>query len=244
MIEEKKVLNAYKRLINKYKNYSIKEDINYVLIDKIKTDYYFFKFIPKGLRNKKVLDVGTFFPFDPIYWAEVVKEFHCIDINQDVVDFSNLIMKEILSESLLKKITYRKASGTDIPYEDNYFDIVLSFSTIDHISGKANRDKTFKEIARVTKSKGFVIITLPNKLDLFSYRKSMKLQKQGRCKLGIEVFYTPNELKKILIENNLKPIYFCSSAGDKGGSLPYISYVYNTLVSKFGSRMGWLAQKI
>ena len=52
MNEEKKILDAYNSLLDKYKDYSLKENLHYVLIDKLKTDYYFFKFIPKGLRNK------------------------------------------------------------------------------------------------------------------------------------------------------------------------------------------------
>lgn len=243
-MSEEEVIKAYNILLRKYNNYNIRENIDYILFDKLKTDYYLIKFIPKGLRNKKILDIGTFIPFDPIYWGDIVKEFHSIDINKEVVAFANSIIRRELSESIIQKINYQQASSTKIPYEDNYFDVVLSFSTIDHIPLEKDRYKTFSEIARVTKKNGFVIITLPNRLNFFSYRKSMKLQKRRGCKTGVEIFYTPKELKKILEKNNLKPLVFSSSVGDKSNGIPYISWLYNKIFSKFGPRMGWLARKL
>ncbi len=240
MTNQNQVIESFSKLFDN----KIKENIRYIQASKFKTDYYFISHIPNGLRNKKVLDIGAFVPFDAVYWASVVKEFHAIDISEKVVNFGNEFLKKELSEAIVKKIKYKQANATNLPYEDNDFDVVFSFSTIDHIPGENNRNKVFSEIARVTKSKGYVIITLPNKLNIYSYQKSLKKQEKGTSPFGLEVFYTPKDLKKLLIKNNLKPIFFDSSSGDKGGGLPRISSLYNIIFKKFGRRMGWLAQKI
>ncbi len=239
MREQKQVIESFNKLILE-KN--VKEDLEYIQTSKVKTDYNFFRFIPGGLRNKIVLDVGAFIPFDAIYWGSVVKEFHAIDYSQEVVDSGNELIKRELSEEVAKKIKYIQANAIDLPYPDNHFDVSFSFSSIEHIPGKKNRDKAFSEIARVTKRRGYVVLTLPNKLYIYGYLKSTNLQKKGISPYGLEVWYTPRQLKKIMIKNNLKPIYFYSSAGDLDGFFPF-NRIYNLISRKLGGRMGWLAQK-
>ena len=243
MEEEQKVRESYKKRLDRYKNYNIKEYLHYIDGYKLKTDYYFIQYIPNGLKNKIVLDIGPFVPFDAVYWASTVKEYHAIDLSQEVVDFGNQYIKKELQEDLVKKIKYQQANALNLPYQDNYFDVVYAFSTIDHVPGKERRDKIFSEIARVTKKRGFVIITLPNRLNFIYYYRNMRLQKKGKYPISLEIWYTPKELKKILIKNNLRPLIFNSSAGDNTRDVPVISDIYNMLVRKFGVRMGWLAQK-
>jgi len=244
MSQQEKVEKSFVHLLDSlYKKKNIKEYINYIGIDKLKTDYYFINFIPEGLRNKIVLDVGTFIPFDAIYWGSVVKEFHGIDYSADVIEFGVEFLKHELAESVCNKIFLQQSDAADLPYEDNFFDVSFSFSTIEHIPGKENRDKAFSEIARVTKKGGYVIITLPNKYNFPTYKKSMKQQRSSKSPFELEVFYTPRELKNILKKNNLKPILFSSSGIDVGGGFQLFSGIFTRIFRKFGYRIGWLAQK-
>ena len=50
---------------------------------------------------------------------------------------------------------------TTLPIKDNTFDNVLCFETLEHLP---NPEVTVKELARVTKLKGEVLITMPNTL--------------------------------------------------------------------------------
>ena len=60
----------------------------------------------------------------------------------------------------VKDIDLRSASITKIPYPDNYFDLVLSVSTLEHID---ELDDALREIKRVTKPGGDVISSFPAK---------------------------------------------------------------------------------
>ena len=236
MTDQEKVIDEFDTKINRFKKISRKEELSYIRNSKFKTDYYFMMLIPNGLRNKKILDIGSFFPFDAIYWASIVEEFHLLDISQKVLDYGKEVIESELAEDLVQKVKFQRANAAKLPYKDNFFDVVTAFSSLDHIPEKENRNKAFSEIARVTKRRGFVIVTVPNRLNFKYYRNHQK------HKTGV-IFWTPNELKKFLIRNKLKPLIFTSSAGDKTVNNIFISRIYNRIVQKFGKRMGWLAQK-
>ena len=72
----------------------------------------------------------------------------------------------------------------------------------------------------------------------------MKLQNEGNCPFSYEHWYTPSELKKIMEEDGLKPVFFTSSAGDFSGSFRFVTKFYNLVTKKFGKRMGWVAKKV
>ena len=135
------------------------------------------------------------------------------------------------------------ADATDLPYDDNFLDVSMSFSTLEHIPNEGKRLKAFSEMARATQKGGYVIITVPNKLNRRLYKASMKMQKADNCPFGYEHWYTPGELKKILIETGLEPVYFASSAGDYSNNFRILGKIWNLLTRKFGKRMGWVAKK-
>lgn len=139
---------------------------------------------------------------------------------------------------------FHVADAADWPFKDNLFDVSVSFSTIEHIPDENKRKNAFSEITRVTKRGGWVIITVPNKLSFWNYRNSIKLQKEGNCPFDYECWYTPGELKKIMAEVGLMPVFFTSSAGDFSGGFRFVTKAYNLLVKKFGKRMGWIAKKL
>lgn len=58
----------------------------------------------------------------------------------------------------LKKKNYVKASGLDLPFSDDEFDVVLSFDVLEHIASK-DRNKFISELCRV--SKDIVIVAAP-----------------------------------------------------------------------------------
>ncbi|MFX0132863.1 MAG: class I SAM-dependent methyltransferase [Candidatus Hodarchaeota archaeon] len=237
------VIDAYTALSTAYQ--SGKRDVRdiwrYMTLSKFKTDYFLIYRIPNNLKNKIVLNIGTSYPLDELFFARSVDNFYTVDITRSIIELSKKIVNQELSETLKKKIIFQIASATDLPFKSNSFNVSMSFSTLEHIPDNEQRLKAFSEIARVTKVKGYVIITVPNKLSLFKMRRSVKLQKQSSLSIGYEHWYTPRQLKKILISNGLKPLLFRSSASGYTGRL---SNALHLPINKFGTRMGYLCVKI
>jgi len=235
------VIEKFTKHLNPEDVFDVREDWQYMFQSKFKVDYRLVSKIPGGLKDKKVLNVGTFFPIDEIYFASRVKEFYSIDIAPEIIRVANQIADKEIHPDFRKKIKLQVADATELPFDDNYFDVSFSFSTLEHIPENEKREKAFKELIRVTKKGGYVIITVPNKLNFGKYIRSIKMQKNGTSPFGYEHHYTPTQLKKILIQNGVKPLFFCSSAGDLSGVLLRL---YDFLVKPFGHRMGWLGIKI
>jgi len=242
MISEKQkdVITSFTKHLNPDDVFDVREDWDYMFKSKFKVDYRLVSKIPGGLKNKTVLNIGTFFPIDEIYFASHVKEMHSVDIAEEIINVANKIADNEIHSSFREKIKINVSDAAELPFDDNYFDVAFSFSTLEHIPEKEKREKAFSEIARVTKKSGFVILTVPNKLNVGKYFKSVTMQKKGTSPFGYEHHYTPGELKRIMVKNGLQPIHFASSAGDYSG---IFTTVHDIFFRKFGHRMGWLGQK-
>ncbi len=198
------------------------------------------------LVGKKILNIGCSEPDDEVYFVNLVKEWHTIDINEAIVRTARKLAAEVLPQHLYSKLKFIVGDATKLDLKDGYYDVVVSFSTIDHIPGKENRMKAINEMCRVLKTGGYLIVTVPNRWDvIYSYR-SNKLQREGKAIFGYEYQFSPLELKKMLTSNGLKMIDCASTAFN-----PY-SY-FDRILRKlklhkikiyFGTRFGFLAQKI
>ncbi|GGH72626.1 hypothetical protein GCM10011318_16770 [Phaeocystidibacter marisrubri] len=68
-----------------------------------------------------------------------------------------------LAEKYLKmgaskhKMTYVKAYVEDIPFDDNHFDVICSFNSLDHVK---NIEESCKEIKRVLKPGGLFLLVV------------------------------------------------------------------------------------
>lgn len=243
MISEKqaKVIDDFTKHLNPDDVFDVREDWSYMFLSKFKVDYYLVSKIPNGLKNKTVLNVGTFFPIDEIYFASRVKKFYSIDIAPEIIATANKIADKEIHPDFRERVVIEVADAAALPYDDYFFDVSVSFSTLEHIPDKEKREKAFSELARVTKKSGFVIITVPNKLNFGKYIRSTLMQKRGTSPFGYEHHYTPGELKRIMLRNNIQPLYFASSAGDYSGIM---TTLHDLFIRKFGHRMGWLGQKM
>ncbi|MGH7527642.1 MAG: class I SAM-dependent methyltransferase, partial [Gemmatimonadales bacterium] len=57
-------------------------------------------------------------------------------------------------------LPYTLATGADLPFDDNAFDVVLSFDVFEHIP---DSDGHLREAARVLKPRGHYLLQTPNK---------------------------------------------------------------------------------
>jgi len=194
------------------------------------------------LTDKRVLNVGCSEPIDEMFWVRKVKEWVAVDYSPKSIEVAKKIVRNELSEKLAKKIRFQVANATNLPFKNEGFDIVMAFSTIEHIPDEKDREKAIKEMVRVTKKGGYLVITVPNKLNYFCYREHRKLINSGKSDFGYAYFYTPWELKRRLTKNGLNVLYFGSELRLVGYP-PSVFGTLNRLICYFGSRIGYVAQR-
>ncbi len=243
MISEKQsiVIDHFTKHLNPEDVFDVRNDWNYMHQSKFKVDYKLVSKIPGGLNNKVVLNIGTFFPIDEIYFASRVKKFYSIDIAPEIISLANKIADKEIHPNFRDRVVIEVADASQLPYEDNFFDVSFSFSTLEHIPEKEKRERAFSELTRVTQKSGFVIITVPNKLNFGKYLQSTLMQKRGTSPFGFEKHYSPGELKRIMLKNGIQPLIFASSAGDYSGIM---ASLHDLVIRNFGHRVGWLGQKL
>ncbi len=240
--KEEIVQKAYTELAQKRENWPNKYDIG-LQLSKMLSDYALLCKV--NLLNMRVLNIGCFEPIDEVFWVNVVKEWHALDINEAAIEIARKMASEVLPPHLCSRLKFIVGDATNLDLENEYYDVVVSFSTIDHIPGKENREKAISEMCRVLKKRGYLVVTVPNKWDFYYSYHSNKLQREGKAVFGYEYQFSPLELKKMLTTNGLQIIECASTAFN-----PY-SY-FDQLLRKFklskvkiciGTRFGYLAQK-
>ncbi|GCC10046.1 putative S-adenosylmethionine-dependent methyltransferase/MSMEI_2290 [archaeon] len=145
----------------------------------------------KACKNRKrlrILNIGAGTGDD----LEVLNKFgknYVIDIDKDALS----VIDDKLCEE--RKI----ADACNLPYDDNFFDVAVSFDVFEHIK---NDQKAISEVYRVLKENGVLIFTVPAFQFLFSsHDKALHHQRR----------YSKENIKTLLFQfNNLK-IFFWNS---------------------------------
>ena len=123
---------------------------------KLKTDL-----ISDIKSGDKVLDIGCGNALMAPFILEKNAFYFGIDISENLI--------EIAKEKYEKEIANGKAKffigqATELPFEDDKFDFVISFAVLHHIPSEELRKKFFKEIKRVSKPNAKVKIIVWNLL--------------------------------------------------------------------------------
>ena len=185
--------NRVKITLDAYKNidqteHSVRYRWGYIT-GKIRSDYELLSKIE--LSNKRVLNIGCREPIDEIQFARIVKKWTTLDFSREVIKFARKQVDEELSSTLANKIEFVLGDARHPPFNSESFDIVVAFSTIEHIPGRENRVSAIKEISRVTRKGGYVVITVPNKLSIRWYIRNLIQQRSENPPYGYEYYYTP-----------------------------------------------------
>ncbi len=107
-------------------------------------------------KNKKVLDIACGEGYGSDMLAEVASSVCGVDISEEaVLHAKNKYKRDNLS--------FLTGSVADIPFDNESFDIIISFETIEHVSEDL-QIQFLNEIKRVLKKDGFLIISSPDKL--------------------------------------------------------------------------------
>jgi ubiquinone/menaquinone biosynthesis C-methylase UbiE len=105
--------------------------------------------ITNNIQFNSVLDFGCAKGFMLYDFKKLNKNFelHGVDISKYAITSSIEDVRQNL----------KIADAQNLPYEDNYFDLVISINTIHNLS-KEGCSKSLKEIQRVTKKNSFITV--------------------------------------------------------------------------------------
>lgn len=118
-----------------------------------------FRFLVKQItglkRSNKILDIG----FGDGQLLQLLSHYH-FDLYG--TDISKKNVKKTKNEFVAKKIDVelKVAKITDIPFEDNEFDVVVATEVLEH-AGEMELQEGLQEIRRVLKTGGFFFGTVP-----------------------------------------------------------------------------------
>ncbi|MDR3168775.1 MAG: methyltransferase domain-containing protein [Candidatus Peribacteria bacterium] len=115
--------------------------------------YYF---AAQFVSGKKVLDVGCGVGYGAKLLAQHgAVQIDAFDIDQDAIEYA----KQYYCDD---KVSYHCASATNFNFGDNKYDVVTCFELIEHVEGQ---NDVLRNIRRVIKSDGLLVISTPRPLD-------------------------------------------------------------------------------
>ena len=106
-------------------------------------------------ENMKILDVASGTGYGANLLKNKINSIDIVGVELDpfAVEYSNYIYGKN------DNIKYLEGSILELPFEDNSFDIVTSFETIEHVEDDRGQ---IKEVLRVLKNDGIYILSTPN----------------------------------------------------------------------------------
>lgn len=157
-----------------------------------------------NLRNKNILDIGCSDGYLLSQITNCANNFYGLEAS----DYG-------VAECLKKNIKVQNFFWDDqkaLPYEDNFFDLVVAGELIEHIF---DTDYFLQEIKRVLKDNGYFLITTPNLASLgrrlylfFGRNPLMETSLNNSC--GHIRYFTFASLKNLLTNNGFKVMTSCS----------------------------------
>lgn len=149
------------------------------------------KLFKKG-KIKKVLDLGCGTGRHTVYLAKRGFDVYGIDISKEGMRIAKeWLKKENLRANLRISSIYKK-----LPYQDNFFDAIISTNTIHHARIEIIR-KAIREIERVLKPRGLIFITVRKRKFKRFWPKNKIIEKRGKQKTSYKVIgpktYVPIE---------------------------------------------------
>ncbi len=169
---------------------------------------YVFQFVQKeDLKGKKILDIGCGFG-----WFE----YNALDMGIDHIWGIELSEKDLATAKMgvkSKKVTFGKGSAISLPYEDDFFDCVVSWDVIEHIPPNTEM-QMLKEISRVLKRGGAVYLSTP-------YRSFLGTVLDPAWWLIKHRHYTKQKIRSIIETNTRLKL---TEIQVRGGVLGYLKY--------------------
>jgi len=161
---------------------------------------------PTNIKGKYILDVGCGNGYDSLLFTSYGAKVVGIDISPESIKTSQKNSKIF---HLDDSVQFEVGDATKLRFPSNSFDIVYSFSVIDHIPTGEGRQQAINEMARVVKPEGHVVNTGPNLFFLPGTILTKYAQIKGSFK-SFEHRFTYFEMRDMLKKANLKIVSFDS----------------------------------
>lgn len=150
-----------------------------------------------SLKNKKFLEIGCGLGYFSLEALNRAAKVTAVDVGKNLV---------AITKNRVRKGKFIVASASELPFRNNSFDIVLCTEVIEHVD---NQKAAFKEMFRVLKKGGYLVLTTPNKLfkPLFDFLSLTKT----RVYKGNEKWFFYKEIKGIFKKRKadiVKEVYF------------------------------------
>lgn len=127
-------------------------------------------------------------------------EIYGIDVSSDLVENAN----KLASSLQLQNVRFKKDNIFDLSFPDNHFDVVFNEGVIEHFR---NHEDAFREMYRVTKNKGTIIVGVPNWYNFpHTIRKWCIDKLNGEYEYGYEKSFKHNELIELFRRYDLQNI--------------------------------------
>ena len=141
---------------------------------------------------KRILDLGAGSGRHIVYLAKQGFDMYGFDISESGIKISkDWLKKEGVNAKFKHGSIYKK-----LPYQDNFFDAIISTNTIHHEKIE-NIRKTILEIKRILKPGGLIFITVRKRKLRKSYPKLTIIKKYGKQKTNYQIIeprtYTPTD---------------------------------------------------
>lgn len=107
------------------------------------------------VTGKAVLDIACGDGYGSAMLAKHATQVTGIDIDTPTVERAR-------DKYVADNLRFLQGSATNIPLDDDSMDLVVSFETIEHLT---EQDRMLREIRRVLRPKGFLLISSPNKYE-------------------------------------------------------------------------------
>src|SRR3989344_701882 len=117
--------------------------------------YTRYKFASQFCQDKKVLEIACGAGFGLSLIAEKAKEVIACDVDEEILNYARKAYRNNKKIKIMKIDANKK-----LPFSDKRFDVIILFEALYYLE---NTEKTLKEIFRVLKKSGILLICLPNK---------------------------------------------------------------------------------
>lgn len=117
--------------------------------------YHRYSILKNVVRNKIVLDAACGTGYGSDFLANTAERVYAIDINSEAINYAK-------DNYTKKNLNFKQGNINKLDFPNDYFDVVVSYETIEHVDGKT-QECFLKEIKRVLKDDGILIMSTPNK---------------------------------------------------------------------------------
>ncbi len=124
------------------------------------------------VKGKCVLDAACGEGYGSNMLSETAKEVIAVDIDEGAINRARKLYKG------RDNISFRQGNIEKLALQDNSIDVVVSFETIEHVSGEI-QNRFLAEVSRILKKDGIFIISTPNKAiysDLRHYKNEFHMK--------------------------------------------------------------------